>query len=533
MEKKCAHCGAKLPETGSFCAVCGAPCNAVPVRKEKKVKWWMIVAPLAALLLIAAVVVGLLWNSIYLRLNPIGALSKAFANTAEDLAAREDGTLKQALGQLVDEDGRYTSDVAVELGYGSYFSTSFSVVGANDLQNKQTCLTLEGTLNLMDYYAYDLDMAMYLDSDSMAFNWEQATGTDFYGINFDSFEEDIQASETLKDSMDDNTRASIAEYLDALSDLMDNYTYGEDLQFSTEYFQILFDFLKDHRGTVDSRNLTLSSGRQKCDTVTFTITCEDLYNLISDLLEAMEADDAVRELLNLGWIDGAEMDDAWDTLFEKSYDALEDLEDAQGSITMTFCLYKDRIVYSEYSLETDNGEILFSLMLDENAGEDDIIFQLDADTDGVTCSLEVTLSSEVEEDFVSEAFCMTFSSEESTLECSACYEWDKDSGDLTFSFDGDMDGDSANLSLSMELYEENDGLVLKLPELVSLLGKLSPYLAEELEGVTCNLTVALYPGAGISEPDFINIRDMTEEDLRDMEDNLENNYQLASALFGA
>lgn len=518
MDKKCPNCGASLPVEAGFCSECGMPCNAVTAKPGKKVKWWMIVAPIAAVVVIAVLVVGLMWNTISMRLNPIGALSKAFSNTAADMSGRGEGTLPEALSHVVDENGRYSADIDVDFDYGTYMTADVSLHGDYDLQNTQTMLTLTGKLGIMDYYNYNMDMGMYMDQECIALNWSQVTGDTYYGLAYDTFEEDILASEALKDTLDAGTRSEISEILDALSDALENYVYNEEYPLSTEYAPILFGFLKEHKGTVASEEMTLTSGKQKCDTITYSLSYQELYELMAELLDVMEKDEGMEKRIS------AAGEEAWEEFLDFCDEAVEELEDREGSTTLIFGLYNRRVVSVEFYEEYEDGEACLSVTLGENAGEDDIIVRFEVDA-LESMELEFTLSREVEEGQAAEAMTMHFTDVDGNdVDCTLSYDWDRDSGDLTVGIDLDMDGNTIRYSLDCALYEEDDGIVLELPELVGLISQLDPSLKAQLEGATLYASIAFYPGGEVTAPAYTSIRDMTQADMDNMEDNLDSEY---------
>lgn len=525
MERKCARCGAVLPQEAIFCAECGTPCNAMPpAGGGKKVKWWMIVAPVVGVLVIAAIVVGLMWNTIYLHLNPIGALSKAIVSTAHDLNQRSEGTLGQALSELVNEDGLYTNEIGIDIDYGSYLTADVSLISQSDIRNRQTYMTLDGALDLMGYYQYDLDLALYADGDSLALNWEQLTGSDFYGLNYGSFEDDFLASEGLRDTLTEEDRKEIADYLDLLSQLLNSSDKEEGYELSTEYTGIILDFLKAHKGTVGSKEISLSSGRQTCNTVTITVTNEELYDLFTALLEVAEEDEGLKSMtfadVNISETD---TDTLWDTYMEKCQDALEEL-DNDGASEFSFYLYKNQVVYLDASFQEEDGEMFISLLLGEDPSQDDITFLLTTEGTDADLEMEMTLTTEVEADKVVESIELTLSGSGENVGITLGYDWDKEDEELTLSWKQNVNGSKNTYELALDLCLEDEGYTLKLPELVGLLGKISPELAKQFEGMTCYVTVTSSHGGDVQEPSFINIRDITKDIVDDLEDKIVSAY---------
>lgn len=574
MERYCNKCGNPIPEGANECPVCdpampeeptapfvsteffedSEPCDScepyartddpslvfespvTPVEsgsdtptKKKKVKWWMIVAPIAAVLLIAAILVGIFWNAILLRLWPAVALSKAFANTVSDLNSRGEGTLGQELSDIMDEEGMYTSKLDFNFNYGAYMSADLSVTGANDLANNRSLSTLNGGLNIL-FYTYDLDAAMYMDSECWAVNWAQATGDTYYGIVYDTFEEDMLNNEFLSDAIGEDTLSAISAYLDRISEAMEEYSYDAEFEINEEYINILVDFLLERKGSVDSEEIELNGSLKKCDTITYTVSDEELAVLLADLLQVAQEDGELKNLIYSGevfqYLEDAdeELESFWDAFFDGCYDLLDELEASDGLSSLTFYLYNDRVARFAYTYENSEDEVELSLTLGENAAEDDIIFSCVTDIDQVGEEIRIIFSQKVEKELVRQSIRLEVKDDSMNAEGTVSYEWDKQAGDLTLDITFVNGEYSWDYSCSMGLYEEDGGMVFELPELISLLESIVPEVSAELEGISCEMTCGIYPGAQIQTPDFVNIRDLGEDTIDDILENISDNY---------
>lgn len=58
------------------------------------------------------------------------------------------------------------------------------------------------------------------------------------------------------------------------------------------------------------------------------------------------------------------------------------------------------------------------------------------------------------------------------------------------------------------------------------MASLDPEMAGYYDGMHCGFRVSVYPGAEISKPEYINIRELDESKISEMEDNLNYNYGL-------
>ena len=502
--------------------------ESVETKKKKTVKWWMIAAPVAAVVFIAVLVVALMWDAIYIRIAPHTVLGEAISNTAADMSTRVNGTLMESFANVIGEEGLYTAQIDVDLDYSSYITANVSVTGQNDLMNTQSQVTLDGSMDLMGYVTYDFDMALYMDREVLALNWAQAMGEDHYGIVFDTFTDDIRSNELLSSAFDEEILTALDEAMDMYSERMDMGEYADGVEFSTEYIPVVLEFLKAHKGAVDSAQFALNGTEQKCSTITYTVTDAELNALAKDLLAIMEEDEAVKYLyestIAMQQYENPEEDISWDSYIADCYAALEEEEESDGVSTFCFYLYNERLVHMDYSYKESEEEAALALTFGENAGEDDIVVRFTIQTEDNDGEMEIVLSRDVEEDSVFEKVTLAISDYDFDFNCDMSYDWNKSSGDFTVTLYGEMDGETVDFQLDMKLYEKDNSLVLEFPELFGLLAELDPASAGNYQGMTCYLTYAFYQGADIVKPEFINIRELTEEDAMGMSDNIMSNY---------
>lgn len=504
---------------------------AVPVEGEKKaVKWWMIAVPVAAVVFAAVLAVALMGDAIYIRIAPHAVLSEAIANTASDLSSRGEGTLWESVENAVGEEGKYTSQMDIALVYDTYMSGNLSIAGKNDLFNYQSQVDINGNLDVMGYVNYELGLDLYMDGDCLALNWAQATGGDYYGIVYDSFGEDIRSNELLSSGIDEESLTMFEEYIDMYREQLDlNTSVMDGMEFSKEYGSVVIEFLKEHKALIGSETMTSEDGLAlECSTITYTVTDAEMNALAKDLLAVLENDEAVKMLyestMAMQQYADPEEDVSWETYIADCYAALEEDAESDGVSTYCFYLYNERLVYADYSCKESEEEVTLSVGFGENAGEDDITILftiLTEDTDG---EMEIILSREIEENTVSEKLNLCVSDYDINVDWDISYAWDKDSGDFTVDFSGIMDGETAEFTLDMKLYEKEEGIFLEFPELFGLMASMYPEDASSFEGLSCNISYSILRGAEIAKPEFINIREITEEDVAGMSDNISNYY---------
>lgn len=547
MDRYCTNCGKPLPEGANGCPDCNpamqepiesyevpapsAPFEfpappvdfapPAPPRKGKKVKWWMIVAPIVALLLVAAILVGIFWRAILLRVWPTSILAKALVNTVSDMNDRSEGTLGQTFAGIVDEDGLYTTRVDMALTYGARLSKAtadFSITGASDTKNNRMFMTMDGSFGVTSLYVFggnvDVDAALYVDGDCAALNWEQVTGDRYYGVVYDTFEEDVSSNEMLSSAMDEDTRREIGEMLRSLSEALEPDGEEEPFQISEEYVNILVKFLLERKAGVDTEQIRIQNETLDCDLITYTLSDKDMGKLFNDLLAVAREDEGLKDYLSgLEESGDPEGDTLWEQILAECGDAFEKLEDSDGVSTLSFYLKGDYAVQITWQHENDQDFTDLTLVLGENAGENDILLRYNWEKDGETGGLEMVFTRELDENTVSEGVSIAVFAGDDREEYGLSYVWDRTSGDLVVDIVYEMDGEPKETRLNMSLYEKDGGIVLVLPEMVSTLEALNPELVQDLAGSTCEMTLAIYPGAVIIQPDFVNIRELTREDV--------------------
>lgn len=547
MDRYCTNCGKPLPEGANGCPDCNpamqepiesyevpapsAPFEfpappvdfapPAPPRKGKKVKWWMIVAPIVALLLVAAILVGIFWRAILLRVWPTSILAKALVNTVSDMNDRSEGTLGQTFAGIVDEDGLYTTRVDMALTYGARLSKAtadFSITGASDTKNNRMFMTMDGSFGVTSLYVFggnvDVDAALYVDGDCAALNWEQVTGDRYYGVVYDTFEEDVSSNEMLSSAMDEDTRREIGEMLRSLSEALEPDGEEEPFRISEEYVNILVKFLLERKASVGNEQIRIQNETLDCDLIAYTLSDKDMGKLFNDLLAVAREDEGLKDYLSgLEESGDPEGDTLWEQILAECGDAFEKLEDSDGVSTLSFYLKGDYAVQITWQHENDQDFTDLTLVLGENAGENDILLRYNWEKDGETGGLEMVFTRELDENTVSEGVSIAVFAGDDREEYGLSYVWDRTSGDLVVDIVYEMDGEPKETRLNMSLYEKDGGIVLVLPEMVSTLEALNPELVQDLAGSTCEMTLAIYPGAVIIQPDFVNIRELTREDV--------------------
>ena len=534
MAEICKVCGAELAEEAAFCSNCGAAIvPEPPVTPKKKVKWWMIAAPIVVVILVCALVVGLMWDAIYIRIAPTAVLAEAIGNTVSDLSARSEGTVWPVLAKSVDEEGRYTMELDMALGYDSYLTADAALVSRNDIKNAQFQSDMELNVSLYSYLKMDMNFGMYADRDGVALNWEEVFGDTYYGVYFDSFGEDVRGNAYIRDLIGEDTLAELEETVQAYREQMEAMAESDGgYEFSEEYRTVLAEFFKAHKPVVEAVELP---GTGKCWKITYSLTDEELADLIERLGEIMEEDEAFQSVYEscaaaYGVMDEDILEEARFEYFESIQELADSIREADGTSAMSFWLYNDRVVNVEYSYVAEDMACTMSLELGENAGADDIIFRCTYDDGEESGSLELIFAVEKDDAGASESISILVNDGYDDTEIFLGYEWDKDGENLTLMFRSDDGFDASDITVDVKFCEEENGFTMELPEVFELLailmGDEADYYREIVSGMSCTIGLSMYAGAEITKPEYTNIRELTEEQVSEMEDNLNANYGL-------
>lgn len=531
MAEICKVCGMEIPEEELVCPGCGNPREPEPVKK-KRVKWWMILVPIVVVIAALAVTVLIMWDAIYIRIAPTAVLGEALGNTITELSTRGTGTPLEVLNGKLGDEGKYTTEMGITMDYGSYMTMDASIVSQNDIANAQYDMSLKANLSMYGFISFDANIGVYVDQEHLAANWAEVFGEDYYGIAFDTMGEDIRGNGLVYDALGEDALTMLEEYFDAYRSQMDmSDLYAEDVTFSREYGQILLSFANEHKPVVAKAPLALNGTEQECYSITYAVTGEELAALVEQFADAIENDEAMVEILDTYsqslTVYGDEYED--DLLAEvlTAYRELADTireENCSGSIS--FYLYDEKVVYLKTSFVSESDEAAVSLMLGENSAENDIILLYTYAEEENSGSLELTLTTKKEDTTVEEQFSIVLKDDYDDLDMTLGYVWNRDTGDFTVTTGGTNDGEDMTFRIDLLLYEEGEGLTLELPDFFALMASLDPEMAGYYDGMHCGFRVSVYPGAEISKPEYINIRELDESKISEMEDNLNYNYGL-------
>lgn len=552
MERYCSKCGAKLPDEGTFCPQCGAPrasegpdIRAIPLSQEpaaapqtaapwsapnaappvwaepapekgrepRKFKWWMAAIPA---LLVVALAVLLLWEPLSIRINPLGALAKAAANTAESLADRYEGNPISMMEKA------YTSDqtagegtIAIRVPENGEIQANISVNA--DRNTRQTLMEMGMTLNYSDYgVSVSGDLDFYMDPDFMAFNLEQATNGTFYGIAYDTFGSDIRSNPLLTDSLSEEQLVVLEELVSGLQEVLNRE--NTEFQLSEEYSELFAQFLKEQKPTVSTEKINLGENVRSCHKICYTIPVSELGELMDAVVDLLEDDEMIQAL---DMVNTLEYD--WEMLIENARNAVDSFRDSDGDMTVCYYIYKNRLVNLSVNttISDDMGDEMsadIAFLLGEDPARNDLVLSMDLiNTDDEMQRMELVFSTQKDGSTISHGLELCVNGDDTDERIFVSYEWDREDGDLELVLQMDSPSISSPLKVKqrMILKEEEDGFLLEISDFSNI---------PDMQDIDLDVFFYFHEGKSIKAPKYTNIKNLTTTDLYDILMNIENSY---------
>ncbi len=546
MDEKCRQCGADIPEDEAFCRNCGwkkqgieeSPAepaqdaaeqdialeqtldamkaeaqeetavgdeNPKPDHEEtagkKKCKWWYIAIPAA---LVIAILAAVLWTPLSVYLAPEVALIRAAANTMEDINCRSEGTPFAMMSELSESSKKSTTTMSMILYEPSAGEMELEMISQADSDTRQSLTTI----NLYaDVLQMEIGMDLYIDPDKAGVRIEPLTGEEYYGIIYETFGDGVRENDFLYDAIGEDTLQSVEMILEMLDRQlsMEPLTEAQVKESSEAYGKVFENFIRNQELEVNRAELDLDGKQRNCYALTLNISEKDFGVLLEALVHTAQDDPVMEYYLNQSGMN-EEMQDAFlETMLENAKEAQEA---GEGSYTLVFYLYDNRLVQMECTYEDGDRCSTATVIFGANPVDSDMIFRA-ANTEGESEErCELILSTHKDGSVVNEELTITTASGEERSTLAASYEWDPDSGKLLIS----AGADEESLTLEAELHQEEDGYSFAIPKfgeyILDMAGE--PYSDTELE---CSIEVSVQAGAEIQEPEILDITTLSKYDF--------------------
>ena len=525
MDHFCPNCGAPISEGGRFCAACDASVEKmsetrsssqleqdstpnVPVAehpKKNKPRWIIPVCAIVALILAAV----FLWKPIFMRLAPHAYLNWTLTRTNADIEKRQEGTLSELLTTVTDCFKKGSVDLKLEYENPQLVGQSeldFSISFKSDIDKKQwlTQAYIMGAGN-------NMELSMYIGSDHLSVGSSLVQNGQHFGIAYSTVEEDLRSS-IFGSSLTDEQISTIADLVEMVEDAIKNADNSKDAY--EPYQQLLKDFAKELKPEIGKTKLEIDGKQKNCDTMTFVIEQDQMMDLMEDILELLQEDEAMQ------FTDEAiEQYEQYLVTFKKECDM---------ELEFTYCFYRNKIAAMDIRIEGEFGEENMDIALDihadygADASTNDIIVDFEIDLDGQT--VDGSIVSYVEKTWGSckEALVLRAQGEalEQDINIAISTDWDRTGETLELSIDIQGLGEAMDLTIPVVLKEKDGGFDFYIKNLLDFSDaviKDNPQLIPDFKPTeqkeACSLLIKVRNECSITIPEYTNLDQITAEDL--------------------
>ena len=433
-----------------------------------KHKWWILFAvPVAALL------IGLCFLGVRLRIAPRLVLSRAIDNSLAQLDSRFERSPVQLLTRVLDSQGRQRAALKLEteskhLGPVVYDMTLQTQTGPNRIKAEGAVIT-GGKV---------LDIQLFLDEDFAALASQGLLEGRYYGITYETFSRDLRERQLLTALLGEGTIADWEENLLSLGEKMSTQlTFPE---FSAADIRNLLRGVLALKPEIGREKILLpTAGDHAGFGVTFRATGAEIH----------EAAEPYRQQLSgplRNWIDKMS-------------------RDPESQVCVKFSLYEGKLIQILAQLEVE-GEAFESLIyLGEDPGEKTLSLEFEEQTGGEAQKFSVMIRTEQDEERYEEElhFIKTENGkkESTTVE----YTWDLSSCEMVL----DIRQGERTVQQRLNLTGEGESLTIRSQNIRPLLNFLLEQ--EKVKPAICTLTVS--PGGSVPVPEYRNLDQWSAEDL--------------------
>lgn len=485
MENFCKKCNSEIPDDAKFCPNCGRVCHRE--NHVRKMRPWMIALPVILALIVAS---AFLWKPIFIHIAPLRALADGASGTLQALAQRYEGSVFEVFRGAVSDDGKITSDFHMDIHSQSEGDVQLLMNLQNDPLAHQLVTVFSCTTQ-----EYAIGASVYADPSCMALSIDPLTSENYIGIEYDSFQEDIQRSALLSQWIDSDTASEIRTNLQRFAKnlALEQPKFRENAAFGSA----LETFFENRKPSVQKDTQYDNAYR-----IVYKFSDADIGALLRNLLEIAEDDDfakAVYAYMEVVFESEDETENVqWDEYLARARDRVDELIDLnEGTAILSFVLQEDilRSFEIDYS---GNGEWSASVLFGEDVTRDDIRLSLCMEDEAVDYRFST------QNDAEQFAQSVTVTSDEDSLLFG--YRWERSGGAFTISV-------GEECSVSMVLNPTDNGYTLSVPNLSDLSSLILPQMGAELDG---SMHIVVTRGADFRKPDYVNIGDISEEMYFDM-----------------
>ena len=561
MARFCEYCGAELLNGTLICSQCGAVLsgdaytqpdepqsiqNPAEVQDQmpepavqhepqetatqpKKKKKWLI--PVVAVAAVAVLVVAglLLWQPVLKTVAPDVYVGMMLNNTNIALENRLEDTPADVASSVSDslDEGSLGIDV-------TYWDDNEGLMkGGITLHSnmKDQKWRLDADVSAM---GTDADFSAYLDSNAFAIGSNALTGGKFYGLTYNSFENDLRSS-AFAEMLDEESITALTDVVESVDKTLDTVANLEKRL--VPYIQLLTEYADGLETKSGSEKLELSGQDCKCSTVSYLIKQDELVDMIGQLLDLLEKEEEIQDLDELLETSGA---GSVAEIMDELRNGLDEVnETIETEAVLTYYIYDSKVVDIRFVVTVKNSdtdeevEAEINICYGANPEVDDIVINADAEVAGETISIKVVSSDSWDGDEYTGTVTMSAkASSEMLAEIKQKTVWNKKSGDLKLS----VSSAGEKIDCSLTLMETENGCVIEIPDVYRFLCELSPDFTY-VEPFKCEIKVTVAEGNSIEVPTFTNLdkidQTVLEELMADVEAFVSDNSEIIGSLGGA
>ena len=237
----------------------------------------------AVLAIIAAAILG------FVRAHPLAVVSRATINLQSEAMERINTTPLRVLAMAFEklENGTLTLNFEYSDRWDDIEATATLI---SNRANRAHFLEFE-IADRSDSFKAEV----FLTQDSLAVG-STLVDDNLYGITFSTFREDIRTFGAVVD-MDEETMDSLADMVELLEMLMN--TDGLDRTALEPYIDMMTDFIRALEVTSERTQIRAGGENVSVRRIEFIIDADDIGILLTDIVETMRDDDALRDFYNL------------------------------------------------------------------------------------------------------------------------------------------------------------------------------------------------------------------------------------------
>lgn len=533
MPKFCNNCCTELSDDALICSNCGmilngseyvTPASADPdpviyepqapqemPRPKKKGKWWL--APIAAVLALV-VAAAFLWKPLLLKFAPRTYLAMASGRTMSALGKRSEGSPAALIGTASEYMNDGTMDIRAVINdeYSGQVSIDASV--AADQEAKKWAVNA-GVSSMGQETNFDL----YMDADFLALRSSMLADGAYYGLTYDSFEEDLRAS-AFGEMLTEDDIALMTEMVDTLDKSIESPVDYEALM--APYIEKISEFSEGLTMTTGSAEIELDGKQEKCDTISVAFEKDELLDLMNDLLDMLEEDDDLRDTFK-GYIAAMgtgeqDVEDLWKEMVDELRDSLDEIDESTNAEgVLTYYIHGSKLAAIgceiEFTEPGGDGEINVEMMLSfgTDAAESDIILDMTVEVDREEIEIRLVSSVEKNDSTYKEKLTINGNADGSQLKVQSTSDWNRSTGDLDFDVSTDVDGEKYEVEFSLKLQETESGIEIAIDDLYELILCFDETFDDYNDAFDCSISVAFSKGSDIKTPDYVNLDQIDSE----------------------